>query len=321
MIIITGGAGFIGSAFLWKCNQEGLKDILIVDNLTPSKQRNLDHLTYAGYCDKTEFLDKLETNTYNDVTAIIHMGACSSTTEMNLDYLHTNNFDYTRRIAQWCLENDCRLIYASSAATYGDGSQGFSDDINLIPHLKPINPYGDSKQQFDCLSLEKGWIDKLVGLKFFNVFGPNEYHKEGMRSVICKAHPQLIETKTMNLFKSNHPDFSDGGQCRDFIYIKDCVDVMWWLLQKPQVNGIFNLGTGKARTWNDVANAMFSALNIPPAITYIDMPDNLKNQYQNFTQADMTKLFSAGCPVSFTPLEDAVADYIQLYLDKDKHLS
>jgi ADP-L-glycero-D-manno-heptose 6-epimerase len=323
MIIVTGGAGFIGSAFVWKLNQEGIDDILIVDELGESdKWKNLVNRRYVEYIHKDVFLRMIR-NEQMPFTprAIIHMGACSSTTERNADYLMDNNYHYTCRLAEWALPNNIRFIYASSAATYGDGSQGFSDDSTTTPTLRPMNMYGYSKQIFDLWVLRQQVEKRVVGIKFFNVFGPNEYHKGDMRSVVHKAFEQIRDTGTVRLFKSHKTQYADGGQMRDFVYVKDCVDVMWWLLEHPEINGIFNLGTGKARTWNDLVHALFSAMEMKPKIEYFDMPPEIRDQYQYLTEAKMDKLRATGYPVNFRPLEDAVYDYVVNYLQKpDCHL-
>ncbi len=323
MIVVTGGAGFIGSAFVWKLNQEGIDDIIIVDRLgTKDKWKNLVNRRFAEFIHKDDFLPMVcEDRLPFDVTAIIHMGACSSTTERDADYLWQNNYAYTRSLAKWALKQGIRFIYASSAATYGDGSQGFSDDHNKIRSLQPINMYGYSKQVFDLWVLKNSLEEKIAGIKFFNVFGPNEYHKEDMTSVIFKAFHQINQTGKVKLFKSYKPEYKDGGQLRDFVYVKDCVNVVWWLLQHPTANGIFNLGTGKARSWNDLIGAVFAALGLKPNIEYIEMPDGLRNQYQYFTEAKMGKLQAANCPVAFSSLEDSVRDYVVNYLqNNDSHL-
>ena len=319
MIIVTGGAGFIGSAFVWKLNQEGIEDIVVVDRLGKTdKWKNLVNLRFVNYIHKDEFYDLIYNDTLSfEVEAIIHMGACSSTTERDADYLWQNNFAYTGQLAEWALERNIRFIYASSAATYGDGKQGFSDDHSKISELKPINMYGYSKQVFDLRVLRHSWEDKIAGIKFFNVFGPNEYHKGDMTSVIFKAFNQIKETGKVRLFKSYLPQYPDGGQMRDFVYVKDCIDVLWWLFKNQDVNGIFNLGTGKARTWNDLISAVFAAMGTRQKIEYIEMPEPIRNQYQYFTQAEMDKLHSVGCPVSFSSMEDSVRDYVVNYLQKD----
>lgn len=323
MIIVTGGAGFIGSAFIWKLNREGIDDIVVVDRLgTADKWKNLVNLRFTDYLHKDEFFRMICADEIPfKVRAVIHMGACSATTERDADYLWRNNYLYSQRIAEWALRHRFRLIYASSAATYGDGSLGFSDDDRLTPKLRPINMYGYSKQLLDLWVLRQGLEGKIAGIKFFNVFGPNEYHKGDMRSVVHKAFGQIAATGRVRLFKSCRPEYADGGQMRDFVYVKDCVEVLWWLLQHPEANGIFNLGTGRARSWNDLIRAVFSAMELKTDIDYIDMPPGLEEQYQYFTEARMDKLRAAGCPIAFRGLEDAVRDYIVGHLQqKDPHL-
>jgi ADP-L-glycero-D-manno-heptose 6-epimerase len=318
MIIVTGGAGFIGSAFVFRLNQEGIDDIVIVDCLgTDDKWKNLVNRRFVDYIHKDEFLQMICADQVPfEINAIIHMGACSSTTERDADYLWKNNYLYSRKLAEWALRRHLRFIYASSAATYGDGTLGFSDDHNKIGKLKPINMYGYSKQLFDLWVLKNKLENKIAGIKFFNVFGPNEYHKEEMTSVIFKAFHQIKETGKVWLFKSYKKEYPDGGQMRDFVYVKDCLDVMWWLLNNQKVNGIFNLGTGKARTWNDLIKAVFAAMRLKTNIKYIEMPGSLRDQYQYFTQAQMDKLKAAGCPVEFSSLEDSVRDYVVNHLQQ-----
>jgi len=318
MIIVTGGAGFIGSAFIWRLNQEGIDDIVIIDRLgTDDKWKNLVNRRFVDYIDKDEFLQLVCADQVPfEISAIMHMGACSSTTERDADYLWENNYLYSRKLAEWAMKRNIRFIYASSAATYGDGTLGFSDDHSKISKLKPINMYGYSKQLFDLWVLKNKLENKSAGIKFFNVFGPNEYHKEEMTSVIFKAFHQIKETGKVRLFKSYKKEYPDGGQTRDFVYVKDCLDVMWWLFNNQNVNGIFNLGTGKARTWNDLIKAVFAAMGRKTNIQYIEMPKSLRNQYQYFTQAEMNKLKAAGCPVGFSSLEDSVRDYVVNYLQQ-----
>ena len=318
MIIVTGGAGFIGSAFVWKLNAEGINDIVIVDRLGRSdKWKNLVKRHYAAYIHKDEFLKMISADDVPfKVRAIVHMGACTSTTERDADYLLENNYRYTCRLAEWSLKHNVRFIYASSAATYGDGSCGFSDDDSLTGVLCPINMYGYSKQLFDLWALRHQAEQRMVGIKFFNVFGPDEYHKGDMTSVVYKAFHQVRKTGRVRLFKSHKTQYGDGGQRRDFVYVKDCVEILWWLLEHREVNGIFNLGTGHARTWNDLVKAVFSAMEIKSQIEYIDMPPAIRDQYQYFTEAEMDKLRQAGCPAVFRSLEDAVYDYIVNYLQK-----
>lgn len=320
MYIVTGGAGFIGSAIVWKLNSEGIDDIIIVDNLGVSdKWKNLVNRKYSDYIHKDAFLRMIiEDRLPFEVDGIIHMGACSSTTERNADYLMENNYRYTMKVAEWAVARDIRFIYASSAATYGDGTLGFFDDDLSTRDLRPINMYGYSKQLFDLWVLGRRLEQKIAGLKFFNVFGPNEYHKGDMRSVILKSFEQIEATGTVRLFKSHRPDYDDGQQKRDFVYVKDCVDVVWWLLRNRDMNGIFNLGTGQARSWNDLVAAVFGAMDRPLKIEYVDMPESIRRQYQYFTEANMDKLASRGCPLHIRSLEDAVSDYVGKYLVTDE---
>jgi ADP-L-glycero-D-manno-heptose 6-epimerase len=318
MIIVTGGAGFIGSAFVWKLNSEGIDDILIVDELGETeKWKNLVSRRYVDYMHKDVFLEKITSSkTMTDVRAVIHMGACSSTTERDADYLMENNYHYTCRVAEWALSKKVRFIYASSAATYGDGTRGFSDDDAVTPTLRPINMYGYSKQLLDLWMLRRRAEKQCAGIKFFNVFGPNEYHKGDMTSVIYKAYHQINKTGQVKLFKSYRPAYGDGEQRRDFIYVKDCVNVLWWLLEHPDANGIVNLGTGQSRTWNDLITAVFSAMHLEPRMEYFDMPPEIRDQYQYLTEAKMDKLRKTGCPAAFNPLEETVRDYVENHLQK-----
>jgi len=317
MYIVTGGAGFIGSAFVAKLNAKGIEDILVVDELGEStKWGNLKGLKFNDYIHKDSLLELVLADALpGKIEALIHMGACSSTTEKNVDYLLENNYRYSRAMAEYALDKDARFIYASSAATFGAGELGYSDAHDLIPQLKPLNPYGYSKQIFDLWAFQNGLLDKCVGLKFFNVFGPNEYHKAEMRSVVHKAWGQIKDSGRVKLFKSYRADYKDGEQKRDFVYIKDCLEVMWWFLENPKVNGIFNLGSGQARSWNDLVNAAFAALGKPSSIDYIDMPLEIRDQYQYYTKAEMQKLYNSGCPVKFNSLESCIKDYLVNYLE------
>lgn len=318
MYIVTGGAGFIGSAMIWKLNQMGIDDILVVDNLSTSeKWNNLVGLRYEDYLHRDEFLKFiLEGEDPFDTEAVIHMGACSATTELDADFLMENNYRYTQYVCRHCLTNDARFINASSASTYGDGEYGFSDEDD-IDRLRPLNMYGYSKQLFDIWAKKGGVLDQIVSLKFFNVYGPNEYHKDDMRSVICKAHKQITETGKLKLFKSYREEYPHGGQKRDFVYIKDCVNIMAWFLENRDANGVFNVGTGTAREWNDLANSVFAAMGREPNVEYIEMPETIRDKYQYFTEATMDKLAKAGCDVKMTSLEDGAADYVQNYLAQD----
>lgn len=323
MIVVTGGAGFIGSALVWRLNQRGDEHIIIVDNLgTSEKWKNLIPLRYSDYLDKNSFIDNLEKGFYDGkLSAIIHMGACSSTTERNADYLMENNYRYTKRLAQWQNQHqEVRFIYASSAATYGGGGQGYNDNEKELYKLRPLNMYGYSKQMFDLLAKRKGWLKNIVGLKFFNVFGPNENHKADMRSLVNKAFPGLRDQGKMKLFKSYRSDYKDGEQRRDFIYVKDAVEMTLFFLDREDVNGIYNIGTGIAHTWNEIAHAMFAAVNKECRIEYFPMPEILRDKYQYYTCADLKKLRSRGCNHTCMSIDEAIKDYINNYLITDKYL-
>lgn len=311
MIIVTGAAGFIGSCIVSRFNKDGREDLVLVDHIENDlKKKNLEGKKYQSYFEKEEFRNLIQSGEFSEeVSCVVHMGACSSTTFQDADYFEDNNYQYTKTLAQWSLEKGARFIYASSAATYGDGSNGYKDDDDTVFKCKPLNLYGESKQKFDEWVLDNDLSEKMVGLKFFNVYGPNEYHKEDMRSIVAKSYETVVEEGVMRLFKSTHPDFKDGGQKRDFIYVKDAVEVIMFFVNHSEKNGIFNVGTGEARTWNDLANALFNAVGKETKIEYIDMPKSLVARYQNFTQADMNKLRSVGYKAKFTSLEDAVANY------------
>jgi ADP-L-glycero-D-manno-heptose 6-epimerase len=318
MIVVTGGAGFIGSAVIWRLNQEGIDDILVVDNLGRStKWKNLVNRRYLDYVHKSVFVERLMDNHWRSISAIVHMGACSATTEQDADFLMDNNFHYSQALARYALERDIRFINASSAATYGDGSQGFRDDVARMAELRPLNMYAYSKYLFDCWALREKRLEKMVSLKFFNVFGPNEYHKGEMSSLVFKAFHQVREKGHIRLFKSYHTDYPHGGQRRDFVYVKDCAELVWWFLNNPTANGLYNVGTGQARTWNALAAAVFHAMDAKANITYFDMPDTLKKAYQYYTCADMEKLGQAGTAVTFRSLENAVEDYVVNYLQQE----
>ena len=317
MIVVTGAAGFIGSCVVSKLNQEGYSDIIAVDVLRANdKWKNLRHLDFNDYLDRSALMEYLENQP--SVEAVIHMGACSATTEKDAAYLMENNYRYTLQLAKTCIKNGVRFIYASSAATYGLGEQGYDDDENRLQELRPMNMYGYSKQLFDLKARREGWLEKIAGLKFFNVYGPNEYFKGDMSSVVFKAFNQIKESGKVRLFKSHRADFEDGQQLRDFVYVRDVVDIIYYLLSNSQVNGIYNVGTGKARSFKDLVNAAFRAMGLEPQIEYIDMPETIRDRYQYFTEARMDKLRGAGFEKPFYSLEKGVADYVKNYLLKDR---
>lgn len=321
MIVVTGGAGFIGSALVHGLNQKGVEDIWVVDDVDhPEKQKNLDALTYSRWMGKDDFLREATELKLPACSAILHMGACSSTTETNEAYLRENNFEYTQSLAQFCLKKDVRFIYASSAATYGAGEKGYADDESLLETLAPLNLYGASKQWFDLWAKEVGALKTIVGLKYFNVFGPNEYHKGDMQSMIRKGFLQARDAGTLNLFKSYKPEYDDGGQERDFLYLRDAVAMTLFFLEHKKIGGIFNIGSGRARNWNDLASAVFQAMNKKLNIKYIEMPESIRNQYQYHTCAEMEKIRSAGYAETTTSLEEGISDYVKNYLIPDKHL-
>ncbi|MBN2858341.1 MAG: ADP-glyceromanno-heptose 6-epimerase [Candidatus Delongbacteria bacterium] len=322
MILVTGGAGFIGSAVVWELNNRGISDIIISDHLGESeKWKNLRALKYTDYFEKSELLEHVVFDSIPyKIDCIIHMGACSSTTEKDCSYLALNNFEYTKILTEYCISKDIRFIYASSAATYGDGNSGFSDSEDKIEEFRPLNMYGYSKQMFDLYAKRKGYFDRITGIKFFNVYGPNEYHKNDMSSKIFKAYHEIRSNGSIRLFKSYNNKYKDGESVRDFVYVKDCAKIICDMIGRKEITGIFNLGSGKAESWNDLAKAVFESMGIPLKIDYIDMPVNLKDKYQYFTESDNSKLKSGGLEIKFTPLDEGIDDYIQNYLRKDKHL-
>ena len=320
MVILTGGAGFIGSCFLRKLNDEGIEDVLVVDYLDDTdKWKNLEGKKFRDYIQKDDLVSLIVEHKLPKPGYIVHMGACSSTTLTDADIYLRDNYEYSKMLAEWALGQGVPFLYASSAATYGDGSFGYSDSDENTERLRPLNMYGYSKQLFDLWVLNNGLGNDVTGLKFFNVFGPNEYHKGDMMSVICKTFPKVRKEGKIKLFQSYRDDYADGEQKRDFIYVKDTTEVMWHLFCNPKKTGIFNLGTGKAHSWNEVAGAMFKALGKETNIEYIEMPESLRPRYQYFTQADMSKLKNTGYDHEFMKLEDSVADYIS-YLKEGKYL-
>lgn len=313
--IVTGGAGFIGCNLVAALNARGHTNIIIADSLNhPDKQKNLDGLKFSEYLDKDDFRERFLSGDQPPVTTVFHLGACSSTTETSAEYLNDNNLLYTQQLCEWSIANGARFIYASSAATYGDGELGYSDNDKLTPQLKPLNLYGNSKQNFDLWAMDKGLFSKITGLKYFNVYGPHEDHKDSMRSLVNKAYAQILETGKLKLFKSHIEGWEDGKQERDFVYVKDAVAVTLYFHDNPTTSGLFNCGTGIARTWVDLANATFAAMGREPNIEFIDMPESIRDKYQYHTKADPSKLEAAGCKAPSTSIEDGVRDYIQNYL-------
>jgi ADP-L-glycero-D-manno-heptose 6-epimerase len=316
MIAVTGASGFIGSVLVESLNALGHNDLVLVDTFgNQDKWKNLRARSYRDFLYPDEFVQKLESGSLN-LEAILHIGAVTDTGEKDADLMYKSNTAFTKRIAHWAIKHGVRFIYASSASVYGDGTFGFSDEDDLTPKLLPMNPYAYSKWLIDAQAISEGWASKVVGLRFFNVFGPNEYHKARMASVVWHAYNQITSTGKMVLFKSHKEGYFDGGQTRDFIYVRDICNVIQWFLKNPSANGIFNLGTGNARTFNDLAAAIFAAVGSEPNIEFVPTPDQFRNSYQYFTEADLTKLRAVGCDYEFTSLENGVADYINNYLQK-----
>lgn len=323
MIIVTGGAGFIGSALVWGLNKRGRSDILIVDPYTHDEQEhNLAELQYEELISGDEFRQKLAAGDFDSrgVEAIFHMGAISATTEKSWEKLRTTNVEFSQEVIRWASDHNVRCIYASSAATYGNGEKGYSDDHKLFETFTPLNLYGKSKLMVDIWARDGGYLNNVVGLRFFNVFGPNEWHKEAMMSVMAKLYPEIMAGEPMRLFKSYKEGIADGEQKRDFVYIKDVVDATLFFMDYPEHTGVFNVGSGKASSWNEVGGAMFSAIGKAPNIEYVDMPADVKAHYQYFTEGDTKKLRVAGFAAPMTSLNDAIKDYVVNYLAPHKHL-
>ena len=317
-IIATGGSGFIGSALVWRLNELGYNDILVVDRHDDSgKDKNLQPLRFTDFVDADEFIRDL--SKYKDTNLILHMGARSSTTEIDEAYMMSNNYQYTKDLAEFAVANDIRFIYASSAATYGDGSRGMADGTETLDKLYPLNIYGLSKHRFDQVAAGKGWFDRIVGLKYFNVFGPNESHKGDMRSLVNKAFDQINETGKLQLFKSANSDYADGEFGRDFVYVKDAVEMTLHFMDN-KTGGLFNVGSGRINTWNALADAVFKALDLPKNVKFIDMPEVLRDKYQYHTLADLSRIRAVGYIAETMPLDEAVADYVRNYLVPGKHL-
>ena len=320
-ILVTGGAGMIGSALLWALNQRGHENIIVADFLeSDDKWKNLAPLRFVRYIQADQLFSSIDSGELNAVQCIFHLGACSSTTETNAKYLIENNYEFTWRLAQWAIKTQKRFVYASTAAVYGDGSAGMSDAPEQFGQHVPLNMYGYSKQLFDLHAHQQGWLDQIVGLRYFNVFGPNEYHKQDMQSMVAKAYRQIHDQGHVQLFRSYRQDVRDGYQQRDFLYVKDAVDMTIHLAQHCGANGIFNLGSGKSSSWVELAESVFAAANKPVNIKFIDMPANLQKQYQYFTRADISRLRETGWNKTSFTLADAVGDYVRIYLSHNRHL-
>lgn len=321
LTVVTGGAGLIGSALIWALNRRNVENILVVDRLdTTEKWRNLVPLRFADYLDADAFEERFVTDphAFGEIGTVLHLGACSATTERDAGFLMTNNYAYTRNIARVALEESIRFVYASSAATYGGLEAHLSEERDLHS-LRPLNAYAFSKHAFDLHAQHHGWLSQICGIKYFNVFGPNESHKGEMRSLVDKAFHQIRDNGSIALFKSHRPDYRDGEQERDFVYIKDAVEMTLHLAQS-NVNGLFNVGSGQAHTWLDLVRPIFAAMDCPEKIEFIAMPDHLHGKYQYSTCADIKKLRATGYDRVMTPLRDAVTDYVRNYLLTDRRL-
>ncbi len=321
MIIVTGAAGFIGSALVQKLNTEGFKDLVLVDDFSNlKKNKNLENKIYTEKVHRNDFFDWLDKH-HKYVQFIFHIGARTDTTEFDVAVFNELNLGYTQKVWTACVQYGLPLVYASSAATYGMGELGYDDNHDVVSNLKPLNPYGESKNDFDKWALKQNEQPYFwAGLKFFNVYGPNEYHKGRMASVIFHAHRQIKETGKMKLFRSHNPDFRDGEQMRDFVYVKDVVKVLYFFLNHRKDSGLYNLGTGKARTFLDLARNTFKAMDLPENIEFIDTPEDIRDKYQYFTEANMNKLQSIGYSETFYSLEEGIDDYVRNYLQKSRFL-
>ncbi len=323
-VLVTGGAGFIGSALVWALNSLGIERIVVTDRLgRDEKWRNLVPLRFEDYLEADDLMAPLQRGALGNFDLVLHLGACSATTELDATYLAKNNFEYTKNLAHWALGNEVRFVYASSAATYGDGAHGMDDaddTTSALTRLRPLNAYGYSKHLFDQYAAAMGVLPNVVGLKYFNVYGPNEAHKGEMRSLVHKAYGQIEDTGRVQLFRSHRPDFRDGEQRRDFLYVKDAIAMTLHLAMTPEAGGLYNIGSGAAHTWLELTGALYTALGREPQIDFIDMPESIRAKYQYHTQADIAKLRATGYTAAVTPLADAVRDYVQRYLVGDRRL-
>ena len=324
MLIVTGGAGLIGSSMVWQLNKSGISDILIVDHLgnTTDKWKNLAPLKYDDYMERDTFEQYLRAGKFNgaSIEGVYHFGACSATTEKDATYLVNNNFRYTAMLAEFCVPRNIRMVYASSCATYGDGSCGYDDNEDIIESLRPMNMYGYSKQMFDLWAKRRGMLKTLVGCKFSNIYGPNERHKGNMRSVALRAWEQITASGKMQLFRSYKKEYADGEQLRDFLYVKDAVAMVEYLFNNSKAAGLYNVGSGEADSWNHLAKAAFAALKKDVNIEYIDMPEHLRDRYQYYTCAKIDKLRALGYDRKLMSMDEAVADYLQNYLECGRYL-
>ncbi len=320
MVVVTGGAGFIGSAVVWGLNKTGITDIIVVDDFSSGDWKNLMGLKFLDVICPDEIFSFLSGVKNSKGIKIVHLGACSDTTCGDFSYLLRKNFEFSKQLCIQSIKMGWKFMIASSAATYGLGECGFSDDESELINLRPLNNYAASKHLFDLWAQRNGVLDKIVVLKYFNVFGPNEYHKKHMRSMVLKAYEQIKKDGCVRLFKSTDPRFADGQQKRDFIYIKDAVNITLFLLNNP-VSGIFNVGSGKASSWNDLVRPIFEALNLPVNIKYVDMPVELRSQYQSYTCAKIDKLLSVGYTGGFYSLNEAVREYVSDYIVEGKYLA
>lgn len=321
MIVVTGAAGFIASCLISKLNSQGHTDLILVDDFSHEERKaNYEHKQFTEKVDRKEFMNWFKQHS-KSVTAVFHIGARTDTTEFNVDLFNELNLNYTKAIWDICCKDNVPLIYASSAATYGLGEHGYDDDESKIHLLKPLNPYGDSKNDFDKWAIQqKNTPPTWIGFKFFNVYGPNEYHKSRMASVIFHSFNQINDKGFVKLFRSHNPNYTDGGQLRDFVYVKDVVDVLYFAFEKNIKNGIYNLGSGKARAFLDLAKATFKALSKEPTIEFIDTPIDIRDKYQYFTEANMAKLIEQGYTKPFHTLEEGVHDYVCNYLAGHRYL-